>query len=394
MLAKRPSFQVGNSAVAWSPDGRSIASVSSATRDNATRRAVQIISAASGEVRDLYAFDAPARALAWLPDGSGLLVVGTNLQGARGQIYFVSYPKGEVSRFTNDLTNYDSCCLDVTRDGRALVALQNTVQSDLWVAKPDGSDAKQVTSGEPIGLGLDWVGNKILASGLRGQWSLLNSDGSGMAPFLDDREPHLQVSACGDGKHVVYTTYRQGAFEIWRTDPDGSNPKKLVPAVTALRAGGCAPDSQSVMYLNDRGVWRVPIEGGTPEKVDLPLAEQGFSPDGKLHFYFSQRVENGNWRGKLIVDTSDTHKQLAEFDVPYGMSNPRFTPDGKALAFLLTRKGATNIWMQRLTGGDPVPLTNFPSGDMFTFAWSKDGKQLAVSRGRLKSDVVMMSNFR
>jgi hypothetical protein len=30
---------------------------------------------------------------------------------------------------------------------------------------------------------------------------------------------------------------------------------------------------------------------------------------------------------------------------------------------------------------------------MFAYAWSKDGKQLAFSRGQKKSDVVMMSNF-
>ena len=66
----------------------------------------------------------------------------------------MSYPKGEVSRFTNDLTNYNTCCLAVTRDGDALVALQNVLLSDVWVAKADGSDARQVTSGEAMGQGL------------------------------------------------------------------------------------------------------------------------------------------------------------------------------------------------------------------------------------------------
>jgi Tol biopolymer transport system component len=76
------------------------------------------------------------------------------------------------------------------------------------------------------------------------------------------------------------------------------------------------------------------------------------------------------------------------------MQSPKFSPEGKALAFMLTRKGATNVWEQPLSGGDPVPVTKFTSGEMFAFAWSKDGKQLAMSRGQRKSDVVMMSNFR
>ena len=31
---------------------------------------------------------------------------------------------------------------------------------------------------------------------------------------------------------------------------------------------------------------------------------------------------------------------------------------------------------------------------MFVFAWSRDGKQLAFSRGQVKKDVILMSNFR
>jgi Tol biopolymer transport system component len=392
MLTKRSSFNVGNAAVAWSPDGKSIASVAGETRNNTSRWPLVIASANGGEVRDLHVFTAPAEALAWLPDGSGLLVVATDVQALRGQIWFVSYPQGKVSRFTNDLTNYHGCCLNITSDGRALVALQNTVSSDVWVAKGDGSDAKQVTSGEALGLGLDWVGNRIVAANTRGQWTSMNSDGSSWVSLTSEREPHFQMIVCGD-KYLVYSTYREGAFEMWRSDPDGSNPKQLVSAL-ATRAGGCTPDGQSVIYVAERAVWRVSINGGTPEKIDLPLAEMGFSPDGKLLFYVKQSVESGNWRGKMIVMTSDTRKPLGEFDLPYGMQNAKFTPDGKAIAFLLTRKGATNVWQQRLSGGDPAPLTNFTSGDMFAFAWSKDGKQLALSRGRRKSDVVMMSNFR
>jgi len=71
-----------------------------------------------------------------------------------------------------------------------------------------------------------------------------------------------------------------------------------------------------------------------------------------------------------------------------------FTPDNKALAFMLTRNRATNIWAQPLAGTDPVQITHFTAGDMFAFAWSPDGKQLAFSRGQRKTDVVLMSNFR
>ncbi|PYX83584.1 MAG: hypothetical protein DMG68_22075 [Acidobacteria bacterium] len=37
---------------------------------------------------------------------------------------------------------------------------------------------------------------------------------------------------------------------------------------------------------------------------------------------------------------------------------------------------------------------HFTGSNMFAFAWSPDGKQLAFSRGQRKTDVVLMSNFR
>jgi Tol biopolymer transport system component len=382
------------STVSWSADGKTLATIIGQIRGDSSQWVLSAISRKTGEVHDLYSFPLPAQAAAWLPDGSGLLVLSADLQSARGQIRFVSYPQGEVSRFTNDLTNYNLCCLEVTRDGDSLVALQNTTLSDVWTAKPDGSDAKQITGGEAVGFGLDWVGSRIVAQNTRGQWFLMNPDGSNRLPLTDDRDPHFQLSACNDGQHVLYTTWRNGIIELWRSQADGSNPIKL-PARAILGGALCAPDSKSSLYVADGAVWRVSIEGGTPEKTDLPFSEFGYSPDGTLLFYTSQTLhEGGNVQSKLLVKPASGGSPLYSFGIPYGMQSPRFTPDGKAIAFLLTRNHAANIWEQPLAGGDLVQLTKFPSGEMFAFAWSRDGKQLAFSRGQRSTDVVMMSNFR
>lgn len=66
----------------------------------------------------------------------------------------------------------------------------------------------------------------------------------------------------------------------------------------------------------------------------------------------------------------------------------------KAIAFILRRNHAANIWEQPLNEGALVPLTKFPSGEMFAFGWSSDGKQLAFSRGQRKTNVILMRNFR
>jgi serine/threonine protein kinase len=392
VLAQRQGFGAGSPTVSWSADGKNLAFVSPESRDNQLRWVLAVVSAKTGEVRDLHAFATGTRAVAWLPDGHGLLAMTIDDQSGRGQIWFVSYPGGEASRFTNDLTDYDECCLDITLDGDSLVALQGSILSDIWVARGDGSEAKQITSGEALGLGLDWVGSRITATNPRFQWILMNPDGSGETPLTHDHDPHLQLSACPDGKHVVYGTIHGGKFELWRAEADGSNPAKLL--VGGILGGTCSADSRSIIYAAESALWRIPIEGGNPVKLNVPFGLAGEASDGKLVFYGLQKVEGATLQSKLIVAPAAGGAPLYTFDAPYGMKLAKFTPDTKAIAFLLTRNRATNIWEQPLAGGAPVQVTHFPSDDMFAFAWSYDGKQLAFSRGRRKTDVVMMSHFR
>ena len=396
VLAQRKGFNPGLPNVSWSGDGRMLALVSPETRNGVSQWMLETIAADTGEERDLHAFSVFARAAAWLPDGKGLLVAHTDPESALNQIWFVSYPQGEVSRFTNDLANYDGCCLEVTRDGRSLVALQAVSLSDVWVAKGNGSDALQITSGEPMGFGVKWVGGRLAAANSRWQWSIANPDGKNIAPLMNERDPHLQLAVCTDDKHLVYSTWRNGMFELWTSEVDGSNALKLTPqAVLGFDAGACTPDSKSVIYAADNAFWRVSITGGTPERLDVPLSEFGYSPDEKLRFYESQKIEGGVMHAKLVVTPANDAKTiLYGFDAPYGMKLPRFTPDGKAIAFLLTRDRATNIWIQGLKESAPKQLTKFNSGEMFAFDWSRDGKHLAFSRGQQKTDVILMSNFR
>jgi eukaryotic-like serine/threonine-protein kinase len=392
VLAQRPSFAPGNASVSWSEDGKTLAIVSPEIRDGANRWMVETVPVASGQVKDLYPFTAGARAVAWLPDGHGVLVAAGDTENGRGQIWFVDYPEGGKSKFTNDLTNYDLCCLEISRDGNSLVSLQNTILSDIWIANGDGSDAKQITSGEPLGFGLDWADDRLATVDSRFQWWTINADGSGKSQLTNDHDAHFQLSTCPDGKHVVYTAFHEGKLELWRADADGSNAAKTVPTPIAGSLG-CAPDSRSAMYVAESAIWRVPFDGSAPIKLNLPLGLVAYSLDGKMVVYGSQKVEGGHFQSKMVIASAENGTPLHAFDVPFGLQSSKFTPDGKAVAFLLKRDRATNIWKQPLSGGNLVQVTHFTSGDMFAFAWSKDGKHLAFSRGARKTDVVMMSGF-
>jgi Tol biopolymer transport system component len=180
-----------------------------------------------------------------------------------------------------------------------------------------------------------------------------------------------------------------------RSDPDGSNMTKLADRVAESQ---CSPDGKWLVYrANVQSVdkiFRLPIEGGTP--TELATAPGGgdtlISPDGKLIAYTYQEGSPLP-EVKVAVIPAEGGSPAYVLKTPPGFASLRWSPDGKDLQFILTRNGAGNIWEQPLSGGDPHQYTHFTSGLIFDFSWSRDGKQLLLSKGDRASDVVMISNF-
>src|SRR5271170_4067411 len=59
-------------------------------------------------------------------------------------------------------------------------------------------------------------------------------------------------------------------------------------------------------------------------------------------------------------------------------SHPRWSPDGKFLAFLSERKeGKTQVWLLNRQGGEAQQLTD-TAQDVEDFAWSPDGRRMVL----------------
>ena len=69
-----------------------------------------------------------------------------------------------------------------------------------------------------------------------------------------------------------------------------------------------------------------------------------------------------------------------------GESSPRFSPDGRHLAFLSAREGKhTQVWLLDRRGGEAIKLTDFHA-DVSELAWSPDGGRLALVVGDVDPD--------
>src|SRR5688500_11772362 len=67
-------------------------------------------------------------------------------------------------------------------------------------------------------------------------------------------------------------------------------------------------------------------------------------------------------------------------------TNPKWSPDGKWLAFLSNRKdNRNNLYRLSMDGGEAEPLTDLKSG-VSNFEWSPDGRHLAFTMSDLKTE--------
>jgi eukaryotic-like serine/threonine-protein kinase len=382
----------------WSPDGKTIA-LSGLLSGKEQNFALDVIRVADGSITTLYSAPVMLGRPVWLPEGDSLLLPVGLAKENRTQIWQIPYPKGEPQRFTNDLSNY-GVRLDLTRNGRTLAALNATQISNIWVL-PDGKStlARQITSGGVVDIAVAPGPNgKLLVRSQESELDVINADGSQRTVVMPDARTYNTMSACGD-RYVIFDSYTGTKSEMWRTDADGSNPTRLVQQDVSDE--NCSPDGKWLVYTTNTlvegsKIYRMPVEGGTPSEIASAPGGGGnaqISPDGKFVAYDLQEGSPVPQLKYAIIPATGSAAPQTLLR-PAGSSTLRWAPDGKGLQFLLTRKGAANVWEQPLTGGEPRQITNFPSGHIFGFSWSRDGKELFVAKGMWTSDVVLISNFR
>jgi dipeptidyl aminopeptidase/acylaminoacyl peptidase len=99
------------------------------------------------------------------------------------------------------------------------------------------------------------------------------------------------------------------------------------------------------------------------------------SPDGRWLAYSlgTPDLEANRTRTELWLQATSTGEPRRLTTGEKRDSDPKFSPDGRRLAFLSDREGGSQIWVLDITGGEPVKATSFPT-DIGGFRWSPDGK--------------------
>jgi Tol biopolymer transport system component/DNA-binding winged helix-turn-helix (wHTH) protein len=391
---------------AWSPDGKILACTIRSTAGG-LHYEVLAVRLEDGVVTPIpsprWSF---IGAIEWLNDSGGLVVAATAQDGSGDtsgfiftQLWQLPFPNGEARRITNDLSGYKSVRL--TADSQTLVTVQANPGADLWTVASNGatSEAQQIDSGNGHGGGgVAWTPDGKIVSASRESHQIWSMEANGSNPRQLTTEGGMLPTVTADGRYIVFQSLRSGTPNIWRMDVDGANPKPLTNGPFNIFATTSA-DSQWVLYSSlgagRPAIRRVPIDGGTPELlIDRRAVRPVVSPDGQLIACNLYDEASARWKVAIIPFSGGEPVKLLDIPNPSRTRRLRWTPDGRAVAYIETSNGVSNIWSQPIDGGPPLQLTYFKQDLIFEFDLSRDGKQLALSRGTVKSDVVLIKDFR
>ena len=196
------------------------------------------------------------------------------------------------------------------------------------------------------------------------------------------------VAWAPDGHTLVFSSARGGRLALWRLAPKRSSKPALVTA-----AGDDPVDpavsrqAQRLVYHHGVGgvnIWRIALKGNQAGEATnfLPSTRlQGhpkYSPDGKRIAFESNRSGN---REIWTCNSDGTNAVQLTLSGNVQSGSPRWSPDGQKIAFDSNAAGNWDIYVTNSHGGKPVRLTTSPANEVKP-SWSHDGKWIYFSSNR------------
>jgi Tol biopolymer transport system component len=381
---------------AWSPDGGFIAvTCRDTSRPNGRQFDIAVIDVTSGTERVLPV-EGVVDTIAWLSSDALVASRGATTR-SQPQLWRISYPAGQFSRLTNDLNAYRG--LDLAADRTSLVTERYELQVGVWVGDAAARAGAEIVppTARPFTT-VAWLRNRLLYASTANRPAPVLLAVDPMSKVAEEITSNAgQPAATADGRTIVFQSVDPGpeGGTLWKTGVDGSHPVRLLEWRPSANPRFALGDRQVVFgspHSGQQSLWIMPLEGGTPRQLSPMFATASFdvSPDGASVAFVS--VKDGK-AALMICGLPACVPREIPTAANFSNAPLHWMPDGRAIAYVDSQT-QLNLWAQPLDGGPPHLLTHFDDGRTIgNFSWSRDGKNLAVSRVVTTSDIVLVKGL-
>jgi Tol biopolymer transport system component len=228
-------------------------------------------------------------------------------------------------------------------------------------------------------------GEIVFQSTRDGNFEIYTMNANGSEPRRLTTSPRNDVSPSWspDGSSIVFASDRDDNWEIYSMSVDGSNQKRLTKGMGANTAPSWAMRGKKILFVSTRdaangNLYLINPDGSAPEQLtsdslvkDSPI----MAPDGRTVFMTVNT--KGRYRIASFWTTDKSWHFLTSAD--YNSVHPALSVDGSKILFATDRDGNYEIYSMDIVGLNQTRLTTNTAPDLFP-AWTSFQDEILCSR--------------